>query len=382
MSQLGPTASTQLTHETIETVVVGAGVIGLSVARTLARAGREVVVIEAEPGVGRHASSRNSEVIHAGIYYPTGSWKARLCLRGRQLLYDYCQEHDLPHRAVGKLIVATDATEIRTLETLLERGRQNGVSDLCWLEEEAVRELEPAVSARAALLSPSTGILDSHALISRLRSEAEQAGAVIALATTVEEGRRSERQTVVRCGSHEGPLTLACDQLVNAAGLGSRELAARLPGNVVKAPVTPHLAKGHYFALSGASPFSRLVYPVPKTHGLGIHATVDLSGQTRFGPDVCWVSSVDYDFDETRKADFIASIRRYYPGLDPAKLHPSYTGIRSKLSPEGAPARDFAILGPRDHGVPGLVHLLGIESPGLTSALAIAECVEGLLSET
>jgi L-2-hydroxyglutarate oxidase LhgO len=357
-----------------DVAVIGAGVVGLAVARALARAGREVFVLEAERGVGLHTSSRNSEVIHAGIYYPAGSLKTRLCVEGRPLLYAYCAERAIPHARTGKLIVATSDEEIPVLERLKKSAESNGVEDLVWLSERDARSLEPGVNCVRALLSPSTGIIDSHALITSLRADAEAAGASLALMTPVVGGRVCDGGIELSLGGDE-PASVMFRLVVNCAGLWAPDVARRIEGVPTKAIPVQRFARGHYFILAGRSPFRHLVYPVPPAGGLGIHVTLDLSGAARFGPDVQWVAGVDYGFDESRGEAFYRSIRRYYPALADGQLQPGYVGVRPKLSGPDEPAADFAIRGPAEHGVPGLINLYGIESPGLTAALALANHV-------
>jgi L-2-hydroxyglutarate oxidase LhgO len=355
-----------------ECVVVGAGVVGLAVARRLALDGREVVVLEAEGAVGTVTSARNSEVIHAGLYYPDGSLKARLCRRGRDLLYRYLDDHGIDHRRCGKLIVATDDGELAALDAVAVRALANGVDDLERLDGAAAAAMEPGLRCRGALFSPSTGIFDSHAYMLSLQGEAEAAGAVIALKSPLVRGAATEHGLRLAVGGAE-PATLGCRWLVNCAGLGAQAVAAAVDG-VPAATIPPlHLAKGSYFALSGPAPFRRLVYPVPGPASLGTHYTRDLGGQGRFGPDVEWVDRMDYAVDPGRAASFYASIRRYWPDLPEGSLEPAYAGIRPKLQAPGAPAADFVIQGPEVHGVSGLVNLFGIESPGLTASLAIAD---------
>ncbi|MGH6931661.1 MAG: NAD(P)/FAD-dependent oxidoreductase [Dongiaceae bacterium] len=356
----------------VDCIVVGAGVIGLAVARALALAGREVIVLERNAAVGLEVSSRNSSVIHAGIYYSTGSLKARLCVAGRERLYEYCASHGVDHRRLGKLIVATTDQQITELAALRAKAEANGVTDLAWLDAAAARRLEPAVRCVAALLSPSTGIIDANGLMLSLRGDAESHGAAVALNSPVIGGRIESNRFVVEVGGAE-PATLACGILVNAAALGAQGVARSLAG-LDPATVPPRfLAKGHYFSLSGRSPFQRLIYPMPAQAALGIHVTLDLAGQARFGPDLKWIDAIDYDIEPARAELFYDAIRRYYPDLKDGALQPAYTGIRPKLQGPGAPAEDFVIQGPERHGVPGLVNLYGIESPGLTSCLSIAD---------
>lgn len=352
--------------ERCDTVVVGAGVVGLAVARGLARAGREVLVLERHEAIGTEASSRNSEVIHAGIYYPTGSQKARLCVRGKALLYEHCAAYNVPHARIGKIIVATSEAQFRVLKAYQRQARDNGAGELPWLTRREVLDMEPAVEALAGVYSASTGIIDSHAFMLSLVGDVEAGGGLIALRTDVTGLRRGAAGVRVRCGNFD----LDASFVVNAAGLSAPAVAAHLGGRH-----RGHYAKGHYYTLSGASPFARLVYPVANAGGLGVHVTLDMAGQARFGPDVVWQDGEDYAFDERRFAPFVAAIRRYYPTLDEARLHPGYTGIRPKLVPAGAPAADFVLESPTQTGVHGFVNLLGIESPGLTSSLAIAERV-------
>jgi len=352
--------------------VVGAGVLGLAVARVLARGGREVFVLDGEPRIGAHTSSRNSEVIHAGIYYPPGSLKARSCVEGRRALYAYCAERGVPHCRIGKLIVATTEQQVPELVRIEANARASGVTDLLWLSGDEARALEPEVVCVRGLLSPSTGIVDSHSLMQALRADAEQAGAQVVLRTPVVSGAVRPGGIELQLGGEE-PARVIFEAVVNCAGLSAQDVSRSIEG-LPPATVPPrHLAKGHYFALAGRSPFRHLVYPVPVPGGLGTHLTLDLAGQARFGPDVEWVSEVDYRFDERRAESFYRSIRRYYPGLAEGQLQPGYTGVRPKLSGPGEPAADFVVQGRREHGVPGLVNLYGIESPGLTAALALAE---------
>jgi L-2-hydroxyglutarate oxidase LhgO len=360
--------------EEADVAVIGAGVVGLAVARALALAGREVFVLESERFVGFHTSSRNSEIIHAGLYYPTGSLKARSCVAGRRALYAYCAERGVPHQRLGKVLVATSLEEVPTLERIHSVAVANGVEDLTWLSASEVKELEPEVLAVRGLLSPSTGIVDSHAFMSALRMDVEAAQGHLVLGTPVLEGRVEEAGIELLLGGEE-PARVRFRLVVNSAGLWAQTVARSLQGLPKESIPPQRFAKGHYFVLSGKSPFRRMVYPVPVPGGLGTHVTLDLNGQAKFGPDVAWVDGTDYSFDETRAEAFYASIRRYYPGLPEGSLQPGYTGIRPKLSAEGEPAADFVVQGPSVHGVPGLVNLYGIESPGLTAALALAEHV-------
>ncbi|MBO1079734.1 NAD(P)/FAD-dependent oxidoreductase [Roseomonas haemaphysalidis] len=361
--------------EQVDCVVVGAGVVGLAAARALALSGREVLVLEAAEGIGTETSSRNSEVIHAGIYYPKGSLMARSCVAGRQRLYAYCEERGIPHRRCGKLIVATNEAEAGQLASIRARAAANGVDDLREITAAEAREMEPAVACTAALHSPSTGIVDSHAFMLSLQGDAENAGAAFVFHAPVLSGRLlPDGGAELSVGGAE-PMELRCTLLVNAAGLHAPALARRLAG-LPEAMVPPAFyAKGNYFVLSGRSPFSRLIYPVPVPGGLGTHLTLDLGGQAKFGPDVEWVDHVNYDVDPARGEGFYAAIRRYWPDLPNGALQPGYCGIRPKTVGPGQPGQDFMVQGPRDHGQPGLINLFGIESPGLTASLALGEVV-------
>jgi L-2-hydroxyglutarate oxidase LhgO len=364
--------------ETVDSVVVGAGVIGLAIAGRLARDGREVVLLEAAETFGTGISSRNSEVIHAGIYYKPGSLKARLCVDGKARLYEFCRSHGVAHRRIGKLIVATRDAEIAELEAIKRKAEVNGVTDLEWLDPAGARRLEPAVACVAALLSPSTGIVDAHGLMLALQGEAEAAGASVVFRAPARGGAIEDRSILLDVGG-EQPMTLRCKQLINAAGLGAQPLARVLRGLDPKTVPPLYYSKGNYFSLTGKTPFTHLVYPAPNDSWLGVHLTLDLGGRARFGPDVEWVDRLDYAVDPARADSFYEAIRRYWPGLPDGALQPAYCGIRPKLTPAGVTALDWMIQGPAVHGVPGLVNLYGIESPGLTSSLAIAEEVARLL---
>ncbi len=370
--------------ETVDTVVVGAGVVGLAVARELALRGREVWVLEAEGAIGTQTSSRNSEVIHAGLYYPPGSIKGRLCVSGKEQLYAYCAERGIGHKRCGKLIVATTTEQIANLEALIARAAGNGVGDLVRLGRAEAHELEPALSCVAAVLSPSTGIVDSHELMTALQGDLENAGGLVALrapllaAHAERAGSGEDGAFRLEVGGAE-PIELRARTLINSAGLGAVALARAIAG-LDPAHVPPaYLAKGNYYALTGRAPFSRLIYPVPEAAGLGVHLTLDLAGQARFGPDVEWVDAIDYRVDPVRATGFYASIREYWPALPDDSLVPAYSGIRPKIQAPGEPARDFLFQGPSEHGVAGLVNLFGIESPGLTACLAIGTHVANLL---
>jgi L-2-hydroxyglutarate oxidase LhgO len=356
----------------VDTVVIGAGLMGLAAARALATSGREVVVLEAEDAVGTHTSSRNSEVIHAGIYYPHGSLKARACVEGRQRLYDYCVERGVPHQRCGKLIVASGATQLEELEGIRQRAHANGVTDVARVSADRAREMEPSLHCVAALHSPSTGIVDSHVLMLSYLGDAERAGAMLALKSTLERGvvRGSGIELHV-----EGAEPILAAEVVNSAGLRAPSVALSIEGFPPELAPPEYYAKGNYYTLSMRSPFSRLVYPVPEPGGLGVHVTLDLGGRARFGPDVEWVDRIDYSVDPSRADRFYAAIRRYWPDLPDGALEPGYAGVRPKISPQDAPAADFVVQGPRAHGVPGLVNLFGIESPGLTASLPLADAV-------
>jgi L-2-hydroxyglutarate oxidase LhgO len=358
--------------ERVDCVVIGAGVVGIAVARALAMAGREVIVLEAAEAIGTETSSRNSEVVHAGIYYPRDSLMARFCVAGRRMLYAYCDDHGVPYRKCGKLIVATDAAEAERLLGILARAEANGVEGMRLLTAAEARALEPNLACTAALLSPETGIVDSHAYMLALQGEAEAAGAMFAFRSPVERGAVGEDGIALWVGGAE-PLHLTAALVVNAAGLHAPDLARRFAGMPSQLVPRAYYAKGNYFSLAGRSPFSRLIYPVPVPGGLGVHLTIDLGGAARFGPDVEWVDALDYDVDPRRADSFYAAVRRYWPDLRDGTLLPAYAGIRPKIVPPGAGGQDFCILGPRAHGVPGLLHLLGIESPGLTAAIALGD---------
>ena len=366
--------------EQIDCVVIGAGVIGLAVARTLAAAGRDVLILEAENAFGTGISARNSEVIHAGIYYAAGSLKARLSVAGRHMLYAYCEERGIDHRRCGKLIVATGEDQRARLDGIAAAARINGVDDLRLLSREEARALEPALECTAALLSPSTGIIDSHALMLSLLGDAERDGAVLALNSPVRGGCVDRDGIVLEAGVGAGETAILAQSVVNCAGLGAQGVSRRLHG-LPAASVPPlHYAKGNYYSLAGRAPFSRLIYPVPEAAGLGVHLTLDLGGQARFGPDVEWIDDIDYTVDPQRAEAFYAEVRRYWPQLPDDALLPAYAGIRPKPHAPGEPACDFLISGPAEHGVPGLVNLYGIESPGLTASLALADHVVASLS--
>ena len=369
----------------VECVVVGAGAVGLAVARALARTGREVVVLEQAAAIGTGISARNSEVIHGGIYYPAGSLKARFCVEGRRLLYDYLERHGLPHKRCGKLIVANGAAQEAELARLAERGRENGVEGLAALTSAQARTLEPALRCTAALASPETGILDAHGFMLSLRGEIEDAGGAIALGSPLLRAEAGVDGFALHVGGAT-PMRLRARMLVNSAGLSAPAVAARIEGLGAAHVPQAHYAKGNYFSLAGASPFSHLIYPIPEAAGLGVHLTLDLGGQARFGPDVEWINppstdEIDYAVDVRRGDGFYAAIRSYWPALPDGALQPAYAGVRPKLGGPDAAASDFVISGPETHGLDGLVNLFGIESPGLTASLAIADEVAHRLAE-
>ncbi len=366
--------------EQVDCVVIGAGVVGLAVARALAMAGREVIILEAENAFGTITSARNSEVIHAGIYYPTGSLRARLCVRGKQLLYDYCASHGVAHQRCGKLIVATAADELPALDRLQATAAANGVHDLQRLSAAQAQALEPALRCVGALLSPSTGIIDSHGLMLALLGDAERHGAMLALCSPLLGGCITAAGIELHVGG-DASMTLLARSVVNSAGLQAPALARLLQGLDPADVPADHLAKGCYFSLPGRAPFSRLIYPAPGHSGhLGVHLTLDLGGQARFGPSFEWVDRIDYTVDPAGADTFYEQVRRYWPALPSGALQPGYAGLRPKISGPGEPAADFRIDGPALHGVPGLVNLFGIESPGLTSCLAIGEAVSAQLA--
>ena len=369
--------------EHVDAVVIGAGVVGLAVGRALARSGRDTLVLEREDAIGTGISSRNSEVIHAGLYYAAGSLKARLCVQGRAQLYAYCDTHGVAHRRCGKLVVASSPDQVPGLDHLARRGAANGVHDLRLLSAAEALTLEPALRCDAALLSPSSGLIDSHGLMLALQGDLERAGGAVVLRSPVDHMRCGAGGHVLGVGGAE-PLSLQARIVVNAAGLRAPTLAARFGGLDARHVPQARFSKGSYYALAGRAPFSRLVYPMPQDAWLGVHLTLDLAGQARFGPDAEWLAvsdadDIDYRVDPARADGFYADVRRYWPGLPDGALQPAYSGVRPKIHGPDEPAPDFRIHGPRDHGVAGLVNLFGIESPGLTSCLALADEVLGRL---
>jgi L-2-hydroxyglutarate oxidase LhgO len=358
----------------IDALVIGAGVIGLAIARELALAGHEVIVIDQAEGIGTGTSSRNSEVIHAGLYYAPGSLKAQLCVEGRDALVAYCAERGIAHRRYGKLVVAVDDSEVPALEALHAQAQANGVADAQLISGAAARAMEPVLNAVAALHSPCTGIIDSHAYMLALQGDAEDRGAAFAFHSPFEGAAVTSDGFDVRVGGAE-PTRMSARLLINAAGLHAVEVASRIDGLDARHIPKARLCKGHYFALTGRAPFSRLVYPMHNRAGLGVHFTLDLGGQGKFGPDVEWLpegAAENYVVDVSRAATFADEIRRYWPTLPDAALAPAYCGIRPKIAGPGEPAADFRIDGAAVHGVRGLVNLFGIESPGLTASLSLA----------
>lgn len=360
-------------------MVIGAGVIGLAVAREMAGAGFETVVLEQEHRAGTSTSSRNSEVIHAGVHYAPASLKARTCVTGKALLYDYGRERGIGHSRCGKLIVATADEQVPALRQIIDNAQANGVDDLELLDRSQALRLEPELECIAAILSPSTGIIDSHALMISLQGDVERAGGAVAVASPVTGGTVTGDGILLTVGGDDG-VEILSQRVINCAGLGAVEVAAGIAGVPPTSVPTVHWAKGNYFSCDVRAPFSRLIYPVPHPYALGVHLTLDLGGRARFGPDMEWVTDIDYDVDPARAGSFYGEIRRYWPGLPDDSLSPAYSGIRPKLQGPGDGPRDFAILGPGDHGVPGLVNLFGIESPGLTACLAIARHVASLIT--
>ncbi len=368
--------------ERVECVVVGAGVVGLAVARALALSGREVWLLEGGEGIGTGISSRNSEVIHAGIYYPAGSLKARFCVEGKHRLYEYLEQRGIPHSRMGKLIVASDEAEVPVLETIRAKAAANGVTDLEYLPAEEAQKLEPALRVAGALLSPSTGVVDSHGLMLALQGDIEHAGGAVVFHARVLGGEVQGGGTVLLHVGGDEPMDLECEVFVNAVGLHAPDLARSIAGIPADTIPTAYMCKGSYYSLVGRAPFRRLIYPVPEKAGLGVHLTLDLGGQARFGPDTQWVEREEYDVDLSRADGFYAAIRRYWPALPDGALAPGYAGIRPKISGPLDPAADFLVSGPAEHGIGGLVNLFGIESPGLTSSLAIGAHVAAVVNRS
>lgn len=359
----------------IDCVILGAGVVGIAIARGLAQSGREVLLVEAAEGIGTGTSSRNSEVIHAGIYYAPNSLKAKLCVAGKPRLYDYCAERNIPHRRLGKFIVAANAEQTRQLELIAERGELNGVDDLYWLSGAQAQALEPALACETALVSPSTGIIDSHALMLSLQGDAENNGAQCVFHTPFVAGEiLSSGEFLLKFGGAEA-MELTANCVINATGLSAPAVAHKLTGQPEKHIPKAYFCKGSYFVLKGKSPFSRLIYPMPNEASLGVHFTLDLGGQGKFGPDIEWIDGIDYTLDPRRGDSFYEAVRTYWPALPDDSLIPGYTGIRPKITGADSSAADFMIAGPATHGVKNLVNLFGFESPGLTACLSIADTV-------
>ena len=355
--------------------------VGIAIARALAMSGREVIVVDAAEGIGTQTSARNSEVVHAGIYYPQGSLMARLCVQGRRKLYAYCAERAVPVRNCGKLIVATSQQESERLPAILARAQANDVEGMRLLTAAEARALEPELACTSALLSSTTGIVDSHAYMLALQGDAESHRATFVFHSPVQSGQVNNGGVEIIVGG-EAPMALQCRLLVNSAGLQAPVLARAIHGLASRFVPTAYYAKGNYFMLQGRSPFSRLIYPVPVPGGLGVHLTLDMGGQTKFGPDVQWIDAIDYAVDPARGAAFYAAVRRYWPGLGDGALVPGYSGIRPKIAPAGDPSHDFVVQGQDIHGVPGLINLFGIESPGLTAAIALGDLVCQLARST
>ncbi|MBB92835.1 MAG: FAD-dependent oxidoreductase [Magnetovibrio sp.] len=367
--------------EQVDTVVIGAGVVGLACARTLAQAGRDVILLEKADDIGTGTSSRNSEVIHGGIYYAKDSLKALCCVEGKEMLYEYCASHGVEHNRIGKIIVAITEDEVVKLEELKAKGEGNGVHDLTWLDAKQMKEAEPNVTAAAGLMSPSTGIIESHGYMLSLQGELEDRGGMIAFNTPVDGGEvLADGRIRIRAGG-DAPMELDCSLVVNAGGLYAQHIARAIDGIPADSIPGSFYAKGHYFTIAGKSPFNHLIYPAPVPGGLGTHSTLDLGGGTKFGPDVEWLDvthpdQIDYKVDESRVESFYGAIRRYWPGLADGALSPGYTGVRPKLTNSNDKyAADFVIQGADVHGLTNYVGLYGIESPGLTSSLAIAKRV-------
>jgi len=370
--------------EHVDAIVIGAGVVGLAVARALSNCGKEVIIVEADKAIGMGTSSRNSEVIHAGIYYTKDSLKARLCVSGKEMLYDFCDSHGVPYQRLGKLIVATNPDQIAPLKAIQEKAAANGVTDLVWLDKAEVAKKEPNLKAEAALLSPSTGIIDTHAFMLALQGDAENKGAMLALNSPVLSGEINDAGITLEVGG-EAPISLTADIVVNSAGLSAIKLARLIKGFNPDLIPNDHYCKGNYFSLGAKAPFSHLIYPVPEKAGLGVHLTLDMGGQARFGPDVEWLENgddINYEVDPVRGDKFYNAIRAYWPDLKEGDLHADYSGVRPKIQSPEEDAKDFLIQGPEDHGILGFINLFGIESPGLTSSLAIAKEVTERLKLT
>lgn len=365
--------------DNVDCIVIGAGVVGLAIARELAQKGREVIVLEKTDSIGTGVSGRNSEVIHAGLYYPQGSLKARLCVNGRAKLYKYLDERKIEYKCCGKLIVATDDLEVKALDEILKKAQINGVYDIVKINKAEALSLEPELNCRSALLSPSTGVFDSHAYMLSLQGDAENCGANFAFSNTVVGGRIINGKIELDILGQSGLLKLGCKTLINAAGLGAQKIALSIKGFPPELVPPQYLAKGNYFTLTGKAPFSKMIYPIPGKASLGTHYTCDLGGQGRFGPDIQWVEEINYNVDSAQISSFCNAIRRYWPGIKDRELIPSYSGIRPKVHSADMTMADFIIQGPSIHGINSLVNLFGIESPGLTSSMAISEEVANSL---
>lgn len=362
-----------------DTAVIGAGVVGIAIARRLALLGATTVLLESQAGFGTGISARSSEVIHAGIYYPAGTHKSRFCVAGNAALYRYCAEHDIPHRRTGKLVVAVSPEELDQLSHYQNQAEENGVPGTVLLDQHQLKELEPELKAIGALLSPSTGIVDSHALMSALLDDFQHAGGIYVCKSPVLDGKVGAGGTALRIGGPD-PCEVHAALVINSAGLSAQALTRKLEGFPQDKVPPLHHAIGHYYTHRGHVPFRHLIYPVASAGGLGIHLTLDLAGQARFGPDISWRDSEDYAFDDSRRNTFLAAIRRYWPDIGDGRLAEAYTGIRPKLWGPAHPEQDFILQTEADHGIAGLINLFGIESPGLTSALAIADHIATLKS--
>jgi len=365
--------------DNVDAIVVGAGVVGLAIAARLSRCLKNVLVIDKNTSFGEETSSRNSEVIHAGIYYPKNSLKAKLCVQGKKQLYQYCQQRHIPHRALGKLLVAHNSAEEGILEKTINIAKQNGVDDLTWLSSLQIKSLEPELSASSALFSPSTGIIDVHSYMQSLLTEVQQNNGLFVANTQMLNAQPAKQGHIVELNSLGEKIQLSCKYLINSAGLHSTQVAEQITGLPKDCIPKLHLCRGHYFSYSGNSPFKHLVYPVPEAHGLGIHASLDMAGQLKFGPDTQYIEQLEYGVAETLKAKFVNAIKLYFPNIDETKLQPAYSGIRPKLQGKNDDVMDFTIQGQKEHGIAGLINLFGIDSPGLTSSLAIAEYVLEML---
>lgn len=361
--------------EKVDAIIIGAGVVGLAIAAKLSHSLNNVLVIDKNASFGEETSSRNSEVIHAGIYYPQHSLKAKLCVQGKEQLYDYCKDRNIPHQRLGKLLVAHGDAEEKCLEQTIKQAALNGVTDLIWLNKSELKKSNPELKATAALLSPSTGIIDVHSYMQALLTELEQNKGQFVGKTTFVKAEKYDGNFVVTLNSQGEVMQLHCNYLINAGGLHSTKVADNIIGLEKQYIPKLHYCRGHYFSYQGKSPFTQLIYPVPEAHGLGIHASLDIGGQLKFGPDTQYIDDIDYQVSTELKAKFVTAIQRYYPSLDSDRLQPAYSGIRPKLEGPNDEFKDFIIQGEKVHGLKGLVNLFGIDSPGLTSSLAIAEYV-------